>query len=504
MSTANIMIGLLNASGLKERLSELGGKARQLQPDFLQAEPRQARAGQGEEEFLSRFGVSGEEADVPTPARGLPAENHADAPEMPVEDATEAAGNVVEITADTEADAVMEAEEAAAPEEEVKAEMHPLVEPSQRGASAFVPLAAASVMAKPAEPQPQQMVIEEEPGAGSRPVAVGRDEKSAVQVNYRAEHAAVSARGDRAAPIARMIMQKSDGPVQAAGLPEQAADRANEAGLFKEPAAAKGTRSAQPLTDGAVQQGRNGLVFTEARLLTVNGFKMSPQQSAYPGNFSEKFSKQLDMMRPEFRASPAADGLNRAVEAGGQVMSLQTANGVTGTVPKIQQTIQAALVNLARETSGSTPTAKTLELSLLPRSLGEIKVHMIHEGGRISVEITTHTASATQAMETAKTDIVKAYLQLGLQPDDVNIRVTESRDAPQTTQSASSEPDRNAQAGGQGLARNGSGSSPAERQQNASHREEGTAHHATGEEGSKAAETARPVRSEMMGKVQYF
>ena len=518
MSTANMMSGLLNASGLKERLQEIGGKMKSLPSGFPRAEARWTKDSSGNEEFAVQFDRLAKEVSV----EDLPDFGNSDAGEektkensttfADVETKTEvkAGAKAEDVLADTAvefeegADAAMGFEEGAdtadvsEPMDDADAEAAVEANETRHDDNPeFVPPAAATAAAavRPMELQVQQPVTPVQ-GGGIEPVQAGGDRKADVPDNARLEQTDLHTKRDGVS-AARIDGRMAEQPVQAFG-------RYKGSDLFQRPVTMNDARSGQPASEGVLRQGRTGSMPGEAPLVPVTGFRMSSAQPDQPGNFSEKFSRQLDMMRPVFRALPDSEGLNKAIEAGGQVMALQTGNAAGGTIPQVQQAIQASLANLARESTSNGPVTKTMELSLLPRSLGEIRVHMVHSGNHISVEIKTNTAAATHAMETAKSDIVKAYLQYGIQPDDVNIRVTETRDATQSSLPASSEQDRSSQASGQGLARNGAGSSMADRQENASHRQEGQAGRDRSDEGLKQAEAARQTRTNVMGKVQYF
>ena len=460
MSTASIMSGLLNASGLKERLSEYGGKANLPLADFPPIGNRKAGDSAPEGRFLAQFeGLAG---------NGI--------------------GNGAEDGADN-LDAVASAE--SSPEQESRVENGPPVEGEVSilvdGEAADIP--AAMEQGLPADDNAVPPAAVTAAGASSYPQMQAKTDSRAAPTGNDAPEQVV-ARGGGDATVGRAGTGMAAQSTHAWGGygTSEIFDRPGRTG------------------EGATPPGLNGRAAPasgNAPLVTVAGFSMTSAKSDYPSNFTEKFSRQLDMMRPTFRAFASSDGLARAAEAGGQTVLLAPGPAAGGTLPQVQQAIQTSLVNLAREGTGGNPTVKTMELSLVPRSLGEIKVHMMHAGNRISVEIVTSTVAATQAMETVKNDIVKAYLQFGIQPEEVNIRVTETRDATQPTLQASSEQDRFAQGGGQGLARHGAGSSMAERQEAARQQETG-AGNAAGSEGPKPVETAKPARSDVMGKVQYF
>ncbi|MCB1422242.1 MAG: flagellar hook-length control protein FliK [Nitratireductor sp.] len=503
MSSANMMSGLLNASGLKERLQELSGKTKPQPSGFPQSEAHPARGGSGDEEFAAQFDRLTKEAsvkDLPDfsnseTAKEGPKENPATFADVEtnneVNTGIEAEGamadTMVEIEEDQDATDVSESKGSADAETAPEANEH-----RHDDTPGFVPPAAAAAV-RPVELQGPQPVARV-PGDDISPVQAEGNRKADVLDGARSWQADLQAKRDGAS-AARIDGRMAEQPVQAFG-------RYNGSDLFQRPVTVNAGRSGQPVAEAVLRQGGTGSMPGEAPLVPVTGFRMSLAQPAQPGNFSERFSRQLDMMRPVFRTFPGSDGLSKAIDAGGQVMALQTGNAVGGTIPQVQQAIQASLVDLAKESTSNGPVTKTMELSLLPRSLGVIKVHMVHSGNQINVEITTHTAAATHAMETAKNDILKAYLQYGIQPDDVNIRVMEIRDATQPSLPAGSEQDRSSQGSGQGLARNGAGSSMAERQENASHTQEANLSHR--DEGLKQAEAAKQARSNVMGKVQYF
>lgn len=505
MSTANIMSGLLNASGLKERLQELGGKTKPQPSGFQQAEMRPAKGGSGNEEFTAQFArLAGEVSVEESPDFG-----NSNAGEEEIEESSATFDDVrtsVEVNAETKAEdagADMATEFEGGPDKEdgsqskgsVDAEAGMESNNYQQDANPdFVPPATGAAV-RPMELQVQQSVVPaRDGGTGQIQAEAGR--KTDALENIRSGQADLHAKREGISAT-RVDGRMAEQPVQTFG-------RYKGSDLFQRPVTVSNARSGQPVAEGVLQQGRTGSMPGEASLVPVTGFRMSSEQQAQPGNFSEKFSRQLDMMRPVFRSLPGSDGLSKALEAGGQVMALQTSNAAGGTIPQVQQAIQASLVDLAKESTSNGPVTKTMELSLLPRSLGEIRVHMVHSGNQISVEITTNTAAATHAMETAKSDIVKAYLQYGIQPDDVNIRVTEARDSAQSSLPASPEQNRGSQASGQELARNGAGSSMAERQENAGHNQGREGGRTGRDEALERADAAKQVRSNMMGKVQYF
>ena len=64
MSSANMMSGLLNASGLKERLQEIGGKMKSLPSGFPRAESHWTKDSSGNEEFAVQFDRLAKEVSV--------------------------------------------------------------------------------------------------------------------------------------------------------------------------------------------------------------------------------------------------------------------------------------------------------------------------------------------------------------------------------------------------------------------------------------------------------
>ena len=513
MSTASMMSGLLNASGLKERLQELSSKSGSLPSGFQQAEAHRTRDGFGDDGFTSQLDRLSREVshgELSSPARE---DGENDTAEVAMTAfADEALDGPQEASVDADVEALIRLE--GADSARIADREGPASPQSNREADAAIDTDDGSL----------SQTLMDDSSNSAYPATAGAERVAGLSAQQMPVQAAIAGDGypapsedARKIDIAEnskvfrddLLARREGASVvrvdgRSADWPGQGGNRTVANELFQKPVTANDTRTRQHSAEFMMRSGRAGPMPGDAPLVTVGGFKMSSEHPIQPGNFSERFSRQLDMMRPVFRSLPGSDGLGKAVEAGGQVMSLQTGNVTVGTITQVQQTIQSSLVNLARESTANGPVTKTMELSLLPRSLGEIRVHMVHSGSGISVEIVTNSAAATRAMESAKNDIVRAYLQYGIQPDEVNIRVTETRDAAQQSLSTGSDQDRGSQASGQGLARNGTGTSMAERQDNTGHLQEEDAVYPEREDGLKQADPGKPTRAGVVGKVQYF
>lgn len=464
MNTANFISGLLNAAGLKERLVEHGGKAKLHLPEFpandlpkTASEPASNTSSGQTDDLTDGWDIEivpvGHEVDPDAAQAGEKTADIFDvgAGALPLDsiepEEPEAAGSfvvenkMVEDASDVASGTHTETLQSSAPEDEAAFQAAPVAAevPMEQQAAQIVMPAHASVAGSPA-------------GAGETGFAKAASaEVPPLHASLNAAHTGIDVRS-------RPVKSADAGSMQ----------RASSTSEFRP-------------------------------LVSVTEFRMSAGRADYPQNFSAKLSNQLDMLRPAFQSVTGREGSIRAGEAGGQTAALSFANAVTATVPQAQQSVQTALISLARENTSTTPLARTMELSLVPRSLGEIKVHMVRSASRIDVEIITNSASATQAMETAKADIVKGYLLIGIQPEEVNIRITESREAVHTALAPGSEQDRN----GQGPARNGPGSTMSEQPSHGRQEREPASRDDSDDPHESTGSERRPDGG-VMGKVQYF